>query len=74
VLTINAIEFDHAWEALQHINADPRWDTAIILRGKHYATHKADAEKLEMARVEFAYLHDVEMPDGSWRIMTIPVN
>jgi len=68
------IEFPNAVEALQHANADPRMDTAILLGGNHYSMTKATAERLEREGVEFAFLHDHEMPDGSWRIVTVPVN
>ncbi len=35
---------------------------------------KEEAERLETAGVEFAYLFDHEMPDGTFRIITVPVN
>jgi len=73
-IEFEGIEFPNAADALQHSNADPRMDTAIVLGGKHYAMTKATAERLEGEGVEFAYLHDHEMPDGSWRIVTVPVN
>jgi len=73
-IEFEAIELTSAGEALQHANADPRMDTAILLGGKHYATAKATSERLAAAGVEFAYLHDHEMPDGSWRVVTVPVN
>jgi hypothetical protein len=45
--------------------------------GGHFesqSTLAGDADRLEAAFVEFAYLHDHEMPDGSHRIVTVPVN
>ncbi len=69
-----AIEFDSAGEAIQHTYADPRDGVAVLLDGKHYVMQKSEAERLAAAGVEFAYLHDHEMPDGTFRIITVPVN
>jgi hypothetical protein len=74
-MTINfkAFEFDNAGEALQHVDASGR-GVAIRLRGRPMVVEQEDANRLDAAGVEFAYLCDHEMLDGSWRIMTIPVN
>ena len=68
-----AIEFETAGEAIQWMYADGRGE-AILLGGKYLNVPQADCHRLEAAGVEFAYLHDHEMPDGSHRIVTIPVN
>jgi hypothetical protein len=73
-ITFEAIPLRSGGEAIQHANADPRMDTAILLGGKHYAVAKATALRLEEQGVGFAYLHDHEMPDGTWRLCTVPVN
>jgi hypothetical protein len=73
-ITFQGIEFPSAGEALQYANADPRMDTAIQLGGKRYAVAKATAHDLEAKGVSFAYLYDHEMPDGTFRICTVPVN
>lgn len=73
-VTFEGIELPSASEAIQHANADPEMDTAITLHGKHYAVPKFTAEHLESQGIAFAYLHDHEMPDGTHRIMTVPVN
>lgn len=73
-IDFEGIELPTASEALQHANADPRLDTAILLGGTHYAVAKATAERLATDGVAFAYLGDHEMPDGSWRVVTVPVN
>jgi hypothetical protein len=44
------------------------------VRGQAMVVDQSDAHRLEAASVEFAYLHDHEMPDGSYRIVTVPVN
>ena len=47
---------------------------AIRLRGESLVVLQEDADRLEAAGTEFAYLHDHEMLDGSHRIVTVPVN
>ena len=73
-ITFKGIELPTRAEAIQHANADPEMDTAITLHGKHCAVPKVTAEHLESQGIAFAYLHDHEMPDGTYRIMTVPVN
>ncbi len=73
-IEFQAIEFPNASEALQHTYADPRDGVAVLLGGKHYVMQKAEAERLETEGVEFAYVFDHEMPDGTFRIVTVPVN
>lgn len=67
-----AIEFETAGEAIQWTYASGR-GVAILLDGPKVVDQK-DADRLAAAGVEFAYLCDHEMPDGSHRIMTVPVN
>ena len=71
-MTFNAYEFPNASEAIQHSTLPA--GVAITLRRQPLVLSQADADRLEEAGVEFAYLCDHEMPDGSWRIVTIPVN
>jgi hypothetical protein len=72
-IEIKGLEFENADEAIQHINASGR-GVAISIGGKALVVEQAEADRLAARRIEFAYLVDHEMPDGSWRIMTIPVN
>jgi hypothetical protein len=74
-MTINfkALGFESASEAIQHVNASGE-GVAITLHGESMVVSEEDAHRLDAAGVEFAYLCDHEMPDGSWRIMTVPVN
>lgn len=67
-----AIEFKTACEAIQWTEAG-EVGVAILLDGPKVVS-RADADRLAAAGVEFAYLHDHEMPDGTFRIVTIPVN
>lgn len=72
-MTIRAIEYDNASEAIQHMDA-AGWGEAITIGGKYLVVEQAEANRLATAGVEFAYLHDHEMPDGSHRLITVPVN
>ena len=71
-MTIEAIEFESAVEATQY--ADARGREAILLSGKTLVIAQREADRLAEAGIEFAYLCDHEMPDGTYRIMTVPVN
>ena len=73
-ITFEAIEFDNAHEAIQHYYASGYGDDVILLGGKYYLVKRAEAERIEAAGIEFAYVHDHEMPDGEHRIVTVPVN
>ncbi len=72
-----AIEFEYAGEALQqsegHTDGSGQ-GRAILCDGKHLVVEEPECDRIEAAGVEFAYLVDHEMPDGTFRIMTIPVN
>lgn len=72
-IEFKAIEFDNASEAIQHAEASGRGE-AIRLDGRNLVIDQGDADRLAAAGVEFAYLCDHELPDGSHRIVTIPVN
>lgn len=67
-----AIEFETAHEAIQWTEASGK-GVAILLDGPK-VVEQQDVDRLAAAGVEFAYLHDHEMPDGSHRIVTVPVN
>jgi hypothetical protein len=66
-----ALEFETADEAIQHTGGD---GVAIKLRRERLVLSQEDADRLAATGVEFAYLCDHEMPDGTNRIVTIPVN
>lgn len=72
MLEFEAYEFDRAWEALQY--ADACGWTPILFKGKHLVVRERDVVRIAAAGLDFAHLVDHEMPDGSYRIMTIPVN
>lgn len=68
-MTIKAIEFNTADEAIQHYYASGYGDRVILLGSKYYVTRKTEADRLDAAGIEFAYLFD----DGI-RTMAVPVN
>lgn len=72
-IEFKAIEFPTAHEAIQHTFASGQGE-AILLGGKSYVAEQAEIDRLAAAGVEFAYLCDHEMPDGTHRIITVPVN
>ncbi len=72
-ITIKAIEFDSVNDALGWIDASGK-GVAIRIGGKVLVVQQAEADRIAQLRVEFAYLFDHEMPDGSRRIMSVPVN
>lgn len=72
-IEFTAFEFESAGEALQHAEADRR-GVPISCGDKYLVVEQVDADRLAAGGVEFAYLVDHEMPDGTFRIMTIPIN
>lgn len=71
-MTIEAIEFDNARDAMQYAEAGGQ--EAILLAGKPVVVAKREADRLAEGGIEFAYLCDHEMPNDTFRIMTVPVN
>jgi len=72
-IEFRAIEFKTAHEAIQWTEAGEA-GKVIRLDGKNYVVEQGEADRLAAAGVEFAYLHDHQMPDGAYRIVTVPVN
>ena len=72
-IEITGIEFKSADEAIQHASASGRGEP-ILIGGKHLVVEQAEADRLAAEGVQFAYLCVHEMPDGSTRVVTIPVN
>ena len=72
-MTIKAIECESKSDAMQWAAASGQGE-AILLDGKPLVVPQSDCDRLAAAGAEFAYLCNHEMPDGSYRIMTVPVN
>ncbi len=71
-VTFRAYEFDSANEAIQHANA--AGGEAVLVYGRHMVVDSATLDMLYAARVEFAHLCDHQMPDGTHRIITVPID
>ena len=67
-ITIRATEHQNAHQAIQHLEVSGD-DHAILLDGKYLTLKQAEADRIEMAGIEFAYI-----VDHHGKIMTIPVN
>ena len=72
-MNIRAVECDSNSDAIQWSNASGQGE-AILLGGQPMVVPQSDCDRLAATGVEFAYLCDHEMLDGSYRIVTIPVN
>ena len=72
-LEFRAIECESKTDALQWADASGQGE-AVLIDGKPMVVPQSDCDRLAAAGVSFAYLCDHEMPDGSFRIMTVPVN
>ena len=73
-IEFEAVEFATANEAFQHYYASGYGDKVIRLDGQYYVIRQAEADRLAASGVEFAYLHIHDMPDGSERIIAVPIN
>ncbi len=73
-IEVRGIECETANEAIQETNAGYQGGYAIHVGGKYLVVEKAEADRLAEMGVPFAYLGEHEMADGSFRIVTIPVN
>jgi hypothetical protein len=71
-ITFRAFEFATAHEAIQHANAEG--GEAVLIHGRNMVVDTATLDMLYAARTEFAHLCDHEMPDGTHRIITVPVD
>jgi len=71
-IIFTAIGFPSAFDALQHTEA--AGGKAVLLDGRNFVMTQDEADRVAAAGVEFAYLVQHQMPDGDYRVMTIPVN
>ena len=72
-MKIHITNCDSMSDAIQWANASGQGE-AILLDGSPAVVPQTDIDRLAAAGVEFAYLCDHEMPDGTHRIVSIPVN
>ena len=71
-ITIHALLCDSLHDAIQMADASGLGEPVLI--DKPMGVPQADLDRLAVAGVEFATLHNHQMPGGSYRIMTVPVN
>jgi hypothetical protein len=71
-IEIRGFECDSANDALSWANAGG--GDAIFIGNKYIVCPEAESDRLAADGIEFAKLVNHEMPDGTNRIMTIPIN
>jgi len=71
-IAIRGIEFTRSIDAIEH--AKTAGGVAILVAGKRLVVSRAEADRLDAAGVEFAYIHNHRLPDGTCRIIHVPVN
>jgi hypothetical protein len=74
-LEIEGYQFDTADEAIQHTNASGR-GVAVSVDGVdgYLVVEQSVADRLAEGGLLSAYYFDHEMPDGTSRIVSVPVN
>ncbi|GMV72864.1 MAG: hypothetical protein AMXMBFR77_27010 [Phycisphaerales bacterium] len=73
-ITFRGQEFGSANEAIQHTHASGRGE-AIAVGGKYLVVEQAEARRMEVAGVAFAYLHVIDHQDHPHGLLvTVPVN
>lgn len=71
-MTFTAIKFDDAREAIQYSEA--AGGHAIWVQGAFFVVATREADRLTAAGIVFAYISGREMPDGTYRVPTVPIN
>jgi hypothetical protein len=72
-INFQAIECESMSDALQWADASGQGE-AVLLGGEPLVVPQVDLDRLAAAGIGFAYLFNHEMPDGSYRVVTVPVN
>ncbi len=72
VITVYGDKHPTAADALQDCDASG-WDCVLFV-GDKYPCVMQEADRPEPEGVEFAYVCDHQMPDGSYRMVAVPVN
>jgi hypothetical protein len=75
-IKIKGIECNDENDAMERIDADNPADRrrVISIGNKLLVLEPAEADRIAAMGIEFAYLFDHEMPDGTHRLITVPVN
>lgn len=72
-LKIKAFEFTTIAEALAWLDADGR-GKVITVADKVLVVDEVEANRIETAGIEFAYIYEAAMPDETYRTISVPVN
>jgi hypothetical protein len=72
-MEVRATEFPTANEAIQEAAASG-FGVALRLRGRFFVMAEEEADRLAAAGVRFSYLGEHALADGSFVLMTVPVN
>jgi len=72
-IKFKAIDFQAAHEAIQWTEANGK-GRAVLLDRLILVLEQGEIDRLAAAGMPVAYLCDHEMPDGTHRIVTVPVN
>lgn len=74
-IEIEGLPFEAVGEALQHVDASGRGVVVTVEGiGGYLVVERAMADRLDEAGLLRAYYYDHELPDGTFRIMSVPVN
>jgi hypothetical protein len=73
-ITIQGVECESMSDALQWADASGQGEAVVIEGHGPMVVPQSDLDRLAEAGVGFAYLFNHEMPDGTFRIITVPVN
>ena len=72
-IKFKAIDFQAAHEAIQWTEANGK-GRAVLLDRLILVLEQSEIDRLAAAGMPVAYLCDHELPDGTHRIVTVPVN
>ena len=73
-IEIEGIPFETVGEALQHVDAAGRGVVVSVDGiGGYLVVERPMADRLDEAGLLGAYYHEREMPDGSFRVVSVPV-
>lgn len=71
-IRFKGIECNDVWEAMQQ--ADIEGGKPIRLAGRYFVVVEQEAERLAADGVSFAFLSVHTLRDGTYRLVTVPVN
>lgn len=73
-ICVKGTTYETAQEAIEWAEQRGDWARAISADGGYAVVEECEAHRLEAAGIQFAYIHNVALPDGSRRIVTVPIN